>query len=206
MLLQEHFLREALKETKVRVLHIHVDHSRGTSVVNRIHTVPVVFSMAMIEHVAQFHTTARPTRYFFRGLRTPRKQWVADFAHAHPDECDVTWSARGRNRALKYTLDDAYYRDMCRASLAFAPTDVFPWSYRLFEAVMCRAIPVLHSDDHDLFASRFRVYRHDAPHEWRSDWADHNLEQLKRYHTLQGLALDRIVPWRELTAPVANPE
>jgi hypothetical protein len=150
----------------------------------------------MLEHVQRFHRAAdkRAHKYLFRGLKTPHKQWVWDH-FAHRTDANVSISKRGRDPRLKYKLDDVYYRDMCNAQFVLTPTDVYAWSYRFFEAIMCRAIPILHDDEVDKFAHRFRVYRHSEKHVWREDWVEHNLAQLRAHHTLDTLPGPALVPW-----------
>lgn len=192
MLLQEHFFRKALDESMLRAMRVRVDHAQGICMNDGV-AYPITFPRSMLAHVAQFHVEpgARTHRYFFRGHRTQRKQWVWDH-YADRTDASVTVSERGRDPQQKYTLDDAYYRDMCNAQFVLTPTDVYAWSYRLFEAIMCRAIPVLHDDEVDHFASRFHVYRHSEEHVWREDWADDNLALLMQHHTLP---MYTITPW-----------
>ena len=78
---------------------------------------------------------------------------------------------------------------MCQSQLVLTPTDVYPWSYRFFEAIMCRCIPVLNDreyDQHTIEEGYFFYRVHDVLRGvavWRKDWVDYNYAKFLEHHT-----------------------
>lgn len=150
-------------------------------------TFSVLFPMERIDLVKQHWKphAQRTLRYFFRGMiqGLPHKQWV--MAYATKAQSEVTHNARGRGKQ-KYEFDANYYQSMCNAEFVLAPTDVYPWSYRFLEAIICQCIPILNSTERDMLAvaGGFHFYRTNEDHVWREDWVQDNWQKLLKLHTL----------------------
>jgi hypothetical protein len=215
MLLQEHFFRRALTDDTDAANangYVRVNHTTGECTWNGT-VYPVTFSRSMartlrelwpLEKAATKKDGTNPVcslaPYMFQGVVNSRKAWVGEFVNStpDPDASSVVHSKRGRDPAVKYTLDIPYYTRMCASRCVLAPTDVYPWSYRLFEAIMCGCIPVLKNatDGMDRYAQAhgFHVYfAYDdaghpvdaSTHVWRRDWVDANLAIMEAHHHLQ---------------------
>jgi hypothetical protein len=195
MMLQEYFFRRALSERRLaastaaataateaataatEAAVIRIDHSTGECF-HGTRRYPVMFPMSMVTQLDAWRRQygdgdcdgdgsggARSADgYFFRGLINDRKRWVHDFAACN-EQSSVTHSLRGRDPSRKYELDESYYTAMCGAAFVLAPNDVYPWSYRFFEAIMCGAIPVLLASDDDRYADAhgFKYLRYTPP-------------------------------------------
>lgn len=73
---------------------------------------------------------------------------------------------------------------MASSNFTLCPTDIFPWSYRFFEAIICKSIPILNDDETVIFSHNFKFYRKSETHIYREDWVEYNIKQFKFYHTL----------------------
>lgn len=204
-LLQEHFFVHAVLEAAKGVSFIAgVNHRDATCMVEYLmpngskvrRTTTVLFPMKRVNMIRELWIpiTQRKFKYFFRGVLSgygtatttsgplKRKQWVRGFAQP---ENHIEHSLRGRGKG-KYVFDKQYHQLMCNSQFVLCPIDVYPWSYRLLEAIMCRCIPVLNAGDDDILACRsgFKVYRTNEVHTWREDWVEENLQKLMKLHTL----------------------
>jgi len=90
----------------------------------------------------------------------------------------------------KNNFDDAYFSAMMRAKFAPCPGGDGPWSMRFYEALMCRAIPIV-SWPRESYRSveesqlDYKYYlADDGPFVYRKDWAAHNYELFLKHHTL----------------------
>ena len=192
-LLQEHYFRQSLAEAGIVAKNIVINHRTGVCENNNVVSHGPVFPMTMLK-LLQGNTipeSKRPVSYCFVGTITPKKQWVFNFktlAHAH-----IRASDRGRDPRTKFSLDMDYYTLLKKSKFALAPVDVYPWSYRLFEAIMCGCIPIVRH--HDKFAHQFHVYRADMidTHIYRPKWALENFQTLVRIHTIHS-KIDKALP------------
>ena len=93
-------------------------------------------------------------------------------------------------------FDEAYYQVMCRSRFALCPAGDRRWSMRFYEALMCRAIPILESRwHHRSLREALRSYKVYTPRDelvYRPDWAEHNYALFLKHHTLSDV--DRRTP------------
>ena len=86
-------------------------------------------------------------------------------------------------------FDANYFSTMAKSKFALCPAGDAPWSMRFYEALMCKAIPVVERAEHT-FRTRQEArlgYRYFLPgeqHEYHEDWAEHNYQLFLKYHTL----------------------
>lgn len=212
-LLQEHFFVHAvlevigMSETMVPKIPFvaGVNHRDATCMVQLnptngqsiTRTFPVIFPMKRVNAIKERWVPQQDQRkynYFYRGLldgaatqatpAAPRKQWVKQF-NGQPDNY-IEHNLRGRGKD-KYVMDTQYYQLMCNSRFVLCPMDVFNWSYRLLEAILCRCIPVLHvgdANDKHVKESGFKVYTTaETPHVWHEEWVEENLKKLLQVHT-----------------------
>jgi hypothetical protein len=93
--------------------------------------------------------------------------------------------------AQRNRFDANYFKIMCSSEFALCPGGDENWSMRFYEALMCKAIPIL------LDRTPFRnEYEAQLPYkyflageriEYREDWAEHNYLVFKQHHTLETL-------------------
>jgi hypothetical protein len=219
-LLQERFFRDAISEVAQNIpFVVGVNHkaakcmvelclpastTRPKSQVRR--TYSIIFPMKRLELIKALwipDAAQRKYRYCFRGLLqggSPRKQWVKNYVSStgKTEENHIEHNLHGRSTE-KYTFDSAYFSLMCNSRFALCPLDVFDWSYRFLEAIMCRCIPILNVGDKDILAEagRFKFYRTNEPHVWREDWVEENLAIFLKHHTFSN-------PQHELNQLIAS--
>ena len=89
-------------------------------------------------------------------------------------------------------FDQHYYQIMCQSRFALCPAGDLRWSMRFYEALMCKAIPILESRwHHRSIREALRPYRVYTPRDefvYRPDWAEHNYRLFLRHHTLAKIA------------------
>lgn len=88
-------------------------------------------------------------------------------------------------------FDAAFFGAMARCRLCLAPAGDSMWSMRFVEALMCRCLPVVRARE-ESFRSRAEervpykfLLSNQSRFEYREDWAEHNYQLFKRFHTLQ---------------------
>uniref|UniRef100_A0A6C0CPW7 Exostosin GT47 domain-containing protein n=1 Tax=viral metagenome TaxID=1070528 RepID=A0A6C0CPW7_9ZZZZ len=183
MLLQEYLVRESLKEKKI-VGSIKIDHSTGETTINNTVRYPIIFPISRINAIRSIgNNIKKEIDYAFKGLITDAKLWVNAFKNV--DNCKIIESTNGRNPRIKYSVDKTYYSLLCKSKFVLCPTDVYPWSYRFFEAIICNAIPILDDNEYDRYSHEFKFYRKSEKHIYREDYVEYNYKKLLLYHTLK---------------------
>lgn len=186
MLLQEFYFKNALDEQLIKIENnFGIDHKTGTCFNNSI-IYPVVFPLKMINEILNISKNKeKELNYFYRGIYTEKKKWILDFKTK--ENTIVEFSDYGRDPTKKYNLDIDYYTKMSSAYFTLCPIDVYQWSYRFFEAIMARTIPILDDDTEDIYSYRFKFYKKSDEHVYCSDWIDYNIEQLFLFHTINNI-------------------
>lgn len=89
-------------------------------------------------------------------------------------------------------FDQHYYEVMCRTQFALCPAGDVLWSMRFYEALMCKAIPVLESRwHHRSIREALRNYKIYTPRDkfvYRPRWVEHNYRLFLKHHTLSAVA------------------
>jgi hypothetical protein len=174
--LQEHFFRMALREAGIFYGRITVDHTNGMCWHKKIGWVPIIFPIKIIQTIARLSNT-KTTKYFLRGVITDSRSWIRKYPNIHS-------STYGRNRKPKYKLDLDYYQQLSLSFYGISPIGDCPWSYRFFEAIMCKAIPILGDNEDDRFAKSFFFLRDSSEHFYDKSAADSNFQIFVKNHTL----------------------
>lgn len=105
----------------------------------------------------------------------PRRQWVCDFAKTHftPNSVfvhtgsDETWESLGefdkshekkgfapylvQTREAQYREVDEnefYFKTMCESKFILCPAGDAPWSFRFYETLMCKSVPIVETVHH----------------------------------------------------------
>lgn len=113
------------------------------------------------------------------------------------DIYDFTLLKKGfvpKENIKKNYFDINYYDNMCKSKFCLCPAGDVNWSYRFFEALICKTIPIVNkkSDmyieehystlDYKYYLSTSNVF------EYRNDWVEHNYNIFMKYHTLKYLS------------------
>lgn len=92
---------------------------------------------------------------------------------------------------LLRTFDRNFYTVMCQSKFVFCPAGDAPWSMRMYEALMCKAIPIV-MEDKETFRTweesklGYKYYYPEDEHVYREDWVEHNYNLFMKYHTFHG--------------------
>lgn len=184
MLLQEFFFKSALKEAGININPPYeINHKTGNNINSGIHY-PIIFPIERFNKINHIKSATKKNHsYYFRGLLTNKKKWILDFQNKQNSL--IEFNKNGRNPKIKYQFDTTYYTDMCSAKFTLCPTDVYPWSYRFFEAIMCGSIPILDDGELDIFSHQFKFYRKSQEHQYNEEWVSHNTNTFLQKHTLK---------------------
>lgn len=150
MMLQEHFLRQALAEhfDDLTGFSIEIDHLNGVNTVNGI-ALPIKYSK---KHVASIEMLAgeKKYRYAFSGFISTqggRQELLAPFVGS---DSFLESSGYGRDPTTKYEFNSAYYGllkstlyALCPHQLDWPGPENTRWTYRVIEACFSRAMPVI---------------------------------------------------------------
>ena len=155
-------------------------------------------------------TLYRPETYEYR-------KWILDFAerrftershlllsddhdaHVPLGSFDHTGDRRGVFVPKEVPLGERayfnphYFEVLRRSEFALCPAGDQPWSMRFFEAIMCRAIPIIsdpiHAGRNEVErAIGYRVYLRDEDHVYDEDLVEENHQRFLRHQTLIGAA------------------
>jgi hypothetical protein len=95
---------------------------------------------------------------------------------------DFTKSPKKYRHKSKFkNFDHQYFLPMKESKFVLAPAGDLPWSYRFYEAITCRAIPIVQSPQHSWINEYYRkipfnFYTLEDEFIYREDWAKENLE------------------------------
>ena len=109
----------------------------------------------------------------FVGLLTEqRKVFLRNF----PDAIILN-SNNGRKQETK-EKDLSYFRMLARSRFVICPNGDFIWTYRFFEAILCKAIPII-EEDCELYEG-YHFYKLGDNYEYKETWVQENLSKIKR--------------------------
>ena len=89
------------------------------------------------------------------------------------------------------SFDQNYYTVMCQSKFALCPAGDAPWSMRMYEALMCKAIPIVMHEKETFrtweeYQLGYKFYYPDEDLVYREDWVEHNYNLFMKYHTFYG--------------------
>lgn len=109
----------------------------------------------------------------FVGLLTEqRKVFLRNF----PDAVILN-SNNGRKQETK-EKDLSYFRMLARSRFVICPNGDFVWTYRFFEAILCKCIPII-EEECELYKG-YHYYKVGDEYEYREDWIKENLSKIKK--------------------------
>jgi len=120
-------------------------------------------------------------QFYFRGLQTQNRLWLIPYEKIEGSHIEYT--KEGRDMAAKHLFKDEYMGLMSRSRFALCPRGVYLWSYRVFEAALCGAIPVI--DFPDETHRGLKCYKNtDKKMLYNSNWALDNFKWFLVNHSL----------------------
>ena len=151
MSIQEYYARQACKEINIYNPEIQIDHINGKTIVNG-KVYGIILPKTLIKYCRNLWNK-RVQDFYFKGNIAKNREWIRSYSNVYE-------SNRGRNKDLKYTLDQDYFTNLSRTKFGLSPIGECPWSYRFFETIACGAIPILGDNDNDIFAKDYIFFHH----------------------------------------------
>ena len=101
-----------------------------------------------------------------------------------PSGVRIIASRRGRSYPVK-AWDPTYFHLLARSQFAICPSGDFAWTYRVFEAALCGAIPIV-EERCDSYGDLFLYSTDDSVQEfaWTNELAEHNRREARRLVTV----------------------
>lgn len=160
-------------------------------------TRPLLFSNGVFERCQQKWKVDRDLDFVFQGYITPKRSPILEeftkrIQHMYPDrKVHVSSSTIGRAFPTK-AWDDEYWEMLGRSKFIICPDGDFTWTYRFFEAVMCKAIPVVENscaiyEGFEFFTMTSKDYS------YSEDMAVHNLSKAKEMLLIESDKLKRLI-------------
>jgi hypothetical protein len=117
------------------------------------------------------YNTEKDINFSFQGLLTPqRRKFLGNF----PD-MQIIDSKNGRNEETKKT--------MARTRFSPCPNGNFKWTYRFFEAVIFKSIPII--EYHSPIYDGYKYYEIGDKYEYNMDYVEFNLLKVKQEMMLE---------------------
>jgi hypothetical protein len=164
--LQEIRAHQALKEIhqKKRVT---INHFKPeTKVGDKIYT--LIFPKFLLN----YNNKLKTIDILFMGKITPKRLiFLNNFPNAK-----IINSNRGRNIKTKIK-DEKYFKLMSKAKFTLCPNGDFIWTYRFFEAIIFKSIPII-EEECEIYKG-YKFYKKEDIFIYRKDWINHNLNKLK---------------------------
>ncbi len=137
MLIQEIRARQAASEAGIEVKSLVVVHREDPlTCLNN-----VSYHLLFPRFFMRYGFVARTHRWGFTGKPTAQRYRFMQAMKVNYGEGDVEWSMRGRHSTKGN--DESYFRQLGRSTFTACPDGDFIWTYRFFEAILCRSIPVV---------------------------------------------------------------
>jgi hypothetical protein len=167
MLIQEIRARQAMEEVgmsgEVRVVH----SEKPQTFINGKE-----YSLVFPKFILEAKENKVVDKLFIGLLTEQRKKFLSNFENAIIRDSD-----NGRHSGTK-ERDTLYFRLMSRARFVLCPNGDFIWTYRFFEAILCKAIPII-EEDCELYEG-YHFYKLGDNYEYKETWVQENLSKIKR--------------------------
>jgi hypothetical protein len=100
-----------------------------------------------------------------------------------------------QSREAQYRLVEEnryYFETMCQAKFCLCPAGDAPWSFRFYEVLMCKSIPIVQSWIHTFRTETesklgYKYFLHTEPHNFNQKMIQHNTQIFERKHLLPNL-------------------
>lgn len=131
-----------------------------------------------------FESTEKSIDYFFSGYLNNEKEenrlWVLEYKNQNSV---INFSDRGRN-IPRDLFDIDFFDIMKKSKFSLCPQGYpYKWTYRFYEAILCKSIPILKQDDviDDYFNYEFYIHNDKFDYDYSLDIINRNYEKaLKR--------------------------
>jgi hypothetical protein len=150
---------------------------------------PLIFPLRFLRKCRQLDY-AKMYDFCFRGLYTSKRDWVNGFASK---DSRITFTDNGRKIAKDH-FDNQYYQEMANSRFTLCPQGDFKWTYRFFEAILCRSIPIIEpGSDHEQCHGFIYFYSDKTSEELLKAWKEIYLEKNYRLFLSRHTLLDRFI-------------
>lgn len=151
---QQALFYEAVRDIvcDVAIDDIRVDHSTGRCFYAG-KEYPIIFPLRYLREIESLDTK-KDVRFNFLGTYTRKRDWINKYASENSVVC---FTSKGRTIG-KSEFDRDYYQLLCRSEFTLCPSGDFKWTYRFFEAIMARSIPIVDSEGVDESMSKFKYF------------------------------------------------
>ena len=169
MLLQEIRARQALIEANKVEFKLDIEHSTPITRVNGVE-----YSLIFPKVLLDFNKgVEKDIDMLFVGMiNDKRKPFLSNFS-----EATIISSNRGREFITKQ-FDTEYFKKMARSKFVLCPNGAFIWTYRFFESVIFKAIPII--EEYTSHYDGYYYYTKNDNFVYNEDWVNSNLEKLKK--------------------------
>lgn len=165
--IQEIRARQAMEEVGMKG-DIRIEHSENPKTFIKGKEYSLVFPRFILD----IRSKKSPNTFMFIGLVTDkRKEFLSNFENA-----TILNSDRGRKQETK-EKDLPYFRMMARSQFVLCPDGDFVWTYRFFEAILCRAIPII--ENNCSLYKGYHFYTVGDRYIYRKDWVKANISKMK---------------------------
>lgn len=165
MLLQEIRARQVLQEEGLNLPIKIVHHIPKTIIGDR------EFSLIFPKFMFNYENEKDIEILFVGKITQKRAKFLSKF------NAKIINSNRGRDLKIK-ARDEQYFNLMSRTKFALCPDGDFIWTYRFFEAIIFKAIPVI--ENYTEHYKGYKFYREGEKLEYKEEWINHNLNKLKK--------------------------
>lgn len=137
-----------------------------------------VFPRSLVEPALALPTVKR-LEYNFIGKYREDRDWVCEFSE-RPDSY-VFWRAGAGTRQGFLTFDEFYFGTLAASKFTLCPSGREPWTYRFFEAALCKSIPVV--DKPNASMEGFYFLTREQLHVYSPQQAEHNFQRFLEWNT-----------------------
>ncbi len=169
MYLQEIRARQAMKELGKGDYTLQIHHATPITKIDDME-----YSLVFPKVLLEFNDgVEKDIDKLFIGLITKeRKPFLSNFPNAI-----IVSSDRGRNIYTKQ-FDIEYFKNMARSKFTLCPDGEFTWTYRFFEAVIFKSIPIIENYTHHY--DGYEYYTKSDEFVYDENMVNSNLEKLKK--------------------------
>ena len=198
--LQHILFERALIEAGIKIERFRIDH--GTPInYNGGKKYPFIFPQSFLKDIEPLWSQNKIYDYIFLGSisgshRQFLKKWDKPKSLISPTRANK-FAHPGKHPQLypENFFNKKYFEKLCQSKFCLAPggspmnqakflkNKKFIWSYRFYEACLCKCIPITNEPDPNLHPD-FKFYSLEEEHVYRKDWVEQNLKTLKNNHFL----------------------
>lgn len=196
----QHFLfKRALEEENIEIKNFHIDHSYPKNYNNGLEY-NFVFPKSFLKEIEQI-PKCKKIDYIFLGTikgnhRNFLKNWNKgnSLIKTSTENNFIHPSNDPNNYYGENYFNREYFKQLCSSKFTLCPggcsafdkkeyidKNIFLWTYRFWEAVLCMSIPITNEPDLRLHKD-YKYYSLEDEHVYNEEWANHNFNILKERH------------------------